>query len=39
MLTLTREAGSAIRIGEKVIVRVLEVKRNRIRLGLMRQRK
>jgi carbon storage regulator len=34
MLILTRKAGETIRIGDAIIVRVLEVRGNQVRLGV-----
>jgi len=34
MLVLTRKSGESIRIGDDIIIRVVEVKGNQVRLGI-----
>jgi carbon storage regulator len=34
MLILTRRAGESVRIGDEIIVEVLEVKKDKVRLGV-----
>lgn len=34
MLILTRKTGEAIRIGDSIVVRLMEVERNSVRLGI-----